>query len=124
VINQHRRERHPTRARKAASIAVSFRWRDEPLRLAAAAARQERVWIDRGALPPAFAGRHGIDREVEMRPVRAGVAGAADEAERGPALHLLAFGETRRVAVEMRVIIHPAHAGRADIGGDAADAPA
>ena len=59
---------------------------------------------------------------MEMRPCRAGIAGAADVADRVAALHLLPFVQARRIAVKMGIIIDPAPVGRADIGGDAAAA--
>ena len=59
---------------------------------------------------------------MEVRPGGVGVAGMADAADQLPALHLLALGEARRIALQMRVIIDPAPVGRADVDGDPAAA--
>src|SRR6476620_642853 len=107
---------------------MSFRTRDElapRVRSGLAACGltgEQGIGINRRPLPPAVAGRHRVDREMEVRAVRTGVAGAADEPDHHAGSDLLALGETRGIAVEMRVIVHPAAVGRADVDGDPAAA--
>src|SRR5206468_10420271 len=68
---------------------------------------KQRVGIDRRAVPPALAGRHAVDGEMEVRPGRAGIAGMADAGDHLASLDLLPFGETRRIGRQVGVIIHP-----------------
>ena len=65
---------------------------------------------------PVFPFRHVVDREMEVRAGRIGVAGAPDRTELVAPLHRLPFLQPRRISVEMGVIIDPAPVVRADIG--------
>src|SRR4029077_14515707 len=58
---------------------------------------KQRVWIDCGSVPPALSRRHRIDREVEVRARRAGIARMADAGDDLAALNLLPLGQARRV---------------------------
>src|SRR4051794_12115881 len=68
---------------------------------------KQRIRIDRRAVPPALARRHRIDGEMQVRAVRTRVPGMAHERDHLPALDILAFMQTGRIALQMRIIIHP-----------------
>src|SRR3954447_16360961 len=57
---------------------------------------KQRVRIDGRSVPPAFARRHRIDREMEVRACGAGIAGMADAGNHLSTLHLLTLGKARR----------------------------
>src|SRR5690606_4803920 len=67
--------------------------------------RQQRIRIDRGALPPALFGAELEDREVQVRGVVAGVAGAADIADDVAARDRLAFREPGGIGIEVGVVV-------------------
>src|SRR5690606_8113931 len=69
------------------------------------AAGEERIRVDRGALPPALLRPEGEDPEVQVRRVIAGVAGAADVTDHLPLSQPVALGQPRGVAVEVSVVV-------------------
>src|SRR4051794_30359992 len=81
---------------------------------------KQRVWIDRGPIPPSLARSHAVDREMEVGPCGAGVAGVADAGNDLTALDLLAFRKSRRIGRQVGVIIHPLLVGRALVDGEPA----
>ena len=58
--------------------------------------RQQRIRIDRRALPPLLLRAQHEDREVQVRRIRTGIAGAADITDHVATLERLAFGQARR----------------------------
>src|SRR5690606_6256744 len=68
-------------------------------------AAQQRVGIDRGALPPLLLRPQREDREVQVRRLGAGVAGAADVADHVARPDLLLLVQLRRVRVQVRVVV-------------------
>src|SRR3954447_8565779 len=78
------------------------------------------VRIDGGAVPPALARRHRIDREMEVRAGGAGIAGMADAGDHLATLDLLTLGEPRRVGRQVGVIINPFLVRRPLVDGDPA----
>src|SRR5206468_6456718 len=68
---------------------------------------KQRVWVDRRAVPPALAGRHAVDRKVQVRPGRARIPGMPDAGDHLAALHLLPFGKPGRIGRQVGVVIDP-----------------
>src|SRR5678815_2357818 len=67
--------------------------------------REQRIWIDRIALPPRPVRAETCNCEMQMRSDFRRVAGAAHVAEQLPAPHGLVFCEPRCVVVKMRVVM-------------------
>src|SRR5690606_31349516 len=74
-------------------------------------AGEQRVGVDRGALPPALLGSQFEDREVQVRGVVAGIPGAPDMADHLALLHRIALLRPRRVAVQVGVVVGVAAGG-------------
>src|SRR5438105_14274449 len=81
---------------------------------------KQRIGVDRSAVPPALARSHLVDREMEVRARRVGIAAMADAADHLAAPHLLPLVQSSRVGGEVRVIIDPLPVGRAIVDGDPA----
>src|SRR3954468_8897993 len=65
------------------------------------------IRIDRRTVPPMLAGRHLVDREMQVRTGRASISGMPDLGNHLAALDLLPFMKARRVSRKVRIIISP-----------------
>src|SRR4029079_7662487 len=79
---------------------------------------KQRVGIDRGPIPPSLARSHAVDREMEVGPGGAGIAGMAHASDDLAALHLLAFRKPRRIGRQVGVVIHPLLVWRTLVDGE------
>src|SRR5690606_24022866 len=86
-------------------VSMSRAWARAYTGVGSAPGRQQRIRIDRGALPPTLLGAELEDREVQVRGVVAGIAGAPYVADDVAARDRLALREPGSVGVEMGVVI-------------------
>src|SRR5438477_9835715 len=82
---------------------------------------EEREWIDGLAGPPALVEAEAEHGEMKVRRVLGRVARRADVADHLATLHLRAFDQTRRVVVEMRVVVGEMIGGIELVDRDAAE---